>query len=208
MILLRILEHDLHRSRQGDAVPLCVGIPAKKEFLPAIVSNSKGKFVAIDHLGPSNGMKALIPNVPWDSERIYGLVFPWDSDRLDDVIGDMCSAARDLSVANNWGNVFSGNGAAKKAFDYVHESSGLDGQPHVCLVPEGWSQSRIKRFFGKSNVDEQQRKYRRHCWIVSSKAEFPVFLSRPDFVGMYTQFMGGNSSIVLHNVRLGMGFCL
>jgi len=206
MILLRILEYDLHRSRQGDAIPLCVGVPAKQEFLPAIVTNSKGEFVTIDHLGPTEGMRGLVPNVPWDDDSIYGLVFSWDSDRLDDVIGDMCSAAYDLSVSKEWGNVFSGRAAARRAFEYVRSSSGLDGQPHVCLVPEDWSSSRIKRFFGKANIDDQ-RKYRRYCRIIPSKASFPVFLSRPDFVGMYTQFMGGSSSIVLHNICLGMGFC-
>ena len=207
MILLRILEHDLHRSRQGDAVPLCVGIPAKKEFLPAIVSNSKGKFVAIDHLGPTKGLRDLIPNVPWDENSIYGVVFPWDSDRVDDLVGDMFSAAYDLSVSKKWGNVFTGRGSARRAFDYVGSSSGLGGQPHVCLVPEPWSASRVKRFFGQANLDAQQRKYRRYCRIVPSSVSFPVFLSRPDFVGMYTQFMGGSSNIVLYNIRLGVGFC-
>lgn len=207
MILLRILEHDLHRSRQGDAVPLCVGVPAKPEFLPAIVTNSKGKFVAIDHLGPSKGLKGLIPNVPWDDNSIYGLVFSWDPDRIDDVVGDMCSAAYELSVSKQWGNVFSGRSAARRAFDYISSSSGLAGQPHVCLVPEGWSSPKIRRFFGQANLDAQQRKYRRYCRIVPSKTGIPVFLSRPDFVGMYTQFMGGSSSIVLHNVCLGMSFC-
>lgn len=205
MILLDILFHDLTGRRKEDAIPLCVDFPGRKEFLPAVVSNTKGKFVPINHLGPGS-LRGLKPDAPWDPNAIYGAVFPWDSDRLDDVLRGMFQTAYELSVSEKWGNVFSGRAPARRAFDYVRDST-LPGQPHVCLVPEDWSPSKVKRFFGQTNLDKQQRRYRKYCRVTPCKIDFPVFLSRPDFVGKYEQFMGGHTSIVLHNVRRGMGFC-
>jgi len=195
MILLRILDHDLHtsRNRSESTPPLWVEHPARQGFLPALVSSSRGKF--------------LVARKLVDDLYIRAGVFEWDSDRLDDLIGGFCAAALDLSRSEGWGNVFAGRAPARRAFDYILEESGMDGQPHVCLVPDSWSHGLISRFFGRKNLSENGMKYRERCRVVPCKAGLPVFLSRPDMVGMYTQFLGGRSCILLHNVRRGMTFC-
>jgi len=79
-----------------------------------------------------------------------------------------------------------------------------EAQPHVCLIPESWSQNKIREFFG-NNYDG--RKYKKICHVVLSKVIMPTFCSRPDMVGLYTQFMGGKSGIILHNIKAGIAFC-
>jgi hypothetical protein len=192
MILLRILEHDLHRARQGvNAVPLMIEVPAKESFLPALVSNGSGKFLVSRRLTQEG--------------RIRVGVFSHDSDRVDDVITTIADSALELSRAENWPNIFQGKGSAEAAFNYIRKESGFNGQPHVCLMPDTWDEVVIRKWLGAKNVDG--RKYKKYCHIVPSKVSFPVFCSRPDMVGMYTQFMGGRSSILLHNVKFGFGLC-
>lgn len=198
MILSRILEHDLHRSRQGDASPLWMEVPVLNSFLPILVSGSRGQFIVVRKLLKQEGEQGYV--------RVG--VFPWDSDRLDDLINDMCISAKDMSTLEGWGNCFSGRGSVRSAFNYVRDSAGIPGQPHVCLYPEKWEYNDMKRVFGAKNLDVNHRIYRKYCSLRRCKIDFPTFLSRPDFVGMYTQFMTGTSSIILHNIKLGMGFCL
>jgi hypothetical protein len=192
MILLKILEHDLHRSRKTGAVPLMIEVPARPEFLPALVSNARGEFLTSRKLMSTGHIRVGI--------------FSYDSDRVDDVLLAMTNAAYELSRDEGWKNIMTGRGVARSAFNYIRDQATL-GQPHVCLVPNSWAKSAVRKFFGPKNLDERKRKYRKYCHIVSSKVVMPVFLSRPDMVGMYTQFMGGSTSILLHNVRRGMAFC-
>ncbi len=86
------------------------------------------------------------------------------------------------------------------------QSSGLKTQPHVCLVPSSWSEKKASSFFGKDYVPSE-RKLGKCCRVVFHDVPMPTFFSRPDMVGMYTQFMNGGSAIILHNVGLGMAFC-
>lgn len=193
MLLLKILEHDLHRSRSEEAVPLMVEVPAHSEFLPALVSNARAKFLVSRRLR--------------DTGHIRVGVFPYDSDRLDDIVPVMMDAAYELSRDEGWDNVFDGRGPARAAFDYVNGQVPTAMQPHVCVIPVTWSAAKVRKFFGKKNLDEKGKRYRDRCRVVSAKVVMPVFLSRPENVGMYTQFMGGSTSILLHNIRRGMAFC-
>ncbi|KKK76609.1 hypothetical protein LCGC14_2861920, partial [marine sediment metagenome] len=157
------------------------------------------------HLGATRALKELVPNVRWDDKSIYGVVFSYDSDRIDDILLPMMNAAYELSRDEGWGNVMTGQGSVKAAFKYICKRA--LGQPHVCLIPHVWRSDAVKKFFGPKNLGPNERRYKRYCRIVSAKVAMPVFLSRPDMVGMYTQFMGGGTCIVLHNVKRGMAFC-
>lgn len=131
-------------------------------------------------------------------------VFKYDSDRIDDIIGDLMQAAYDLSIKENWPNVFRGKNQLSKAFAYIQGSAGVSSQPHICLVPEDSSTSAFDKAAGKDVVDGV---YKKVCRVTPSKVAFPIFGSRPDYVGMYTQFVGGRSSILLHNIKNSLAFC-
>jgi hypothetical protein len=194
MILHQILDHDLHRARQIGPRPLFVWQAAppicREPDSKWIVSNATGQFLATS---------AIL-----EDGRIRSGVFVWDPDKIDGIIPLMMEAAYKLSVDKKWPNVFQGKNSASKGFQYIEAQSGMVGQPHVCLVPDSWDASKLKGFFGK---DLAESKYQKYCRVASTKIEFPVFCSRPDMVGMYTQIMGGKSSILLHNVKLGLAFC-
>lgn len=194
MILLRILDHDLHRSRNESAVPLYLETPARKEFLPALVSSSRGAFLV---------SRSLFGD-PGKPRHIRSGVFPMNPESMDGLIGPMVEAALELSVMEKWKNVFPLS-APRQAFDYVRKSSGLGGQPHVCLCPEGWTDPDQAAFFGDGL---EEAVYMKTCSVVPVPVPVPVFLSKPDMVGMHTQFAGGDMcSIIVHNIRRGMAFC-
>ena len=192
MLLPRLLHHDLHRAKAGlDAAPLILETPAKPGFLPAVVSTSdSGRFLVSRRLTKDG--------------RLRSGVFAQDPDRVDDIVAPLLAAAYALSVEENYPNRFR---TAKQAFDYVREQSGIPALPHVVLVPAGWLGDDIDGFFGKDHLSASLgNMYRKTCRIIPAPVEFPVFFSRPDFVGMYTQFLGGRASLVLHNVRNGLAF--
>ena len=196
MILLRLLDHDLHRTRQSlQAVPLWIETPAKPAFIPAIISGSKMDI-------PEK--RFFVSRKLTNDGKLRSGVFPYDSDRIDDVIGDMLRAAYNLSVQENWPNVFRGKNQLKGAFDHVQKACGMKSQPHLCLIPEGPEVAKFNKAAGK---DLENGVYRKVCRTTTCKVSFPVFCARPDFVGMYTQFVGGRSSILLHNVKNGLAFC-
>lgn len=202
MILLQILDHDLHRSKRGvEGTVFWIEIPSKPSFLPAIVSLSTPKFTVSRKI--SNGL-------------IRSGVFSHDQDRLDELIPDLMSAAYSLSKEEKWDNI---HRTAKSAFDWLQKQSGTEAQPHCVLVPSSWSQSQFDEWAGKTNITRGNVSshsgstmdavvvYKKICRVHRCGVAFPVFLSRPDFVGMYTQILGGKTSIILHNVKLGMAFC-
>lgn len=195
MILLRILEHDLHRTKRGlEASPFMIEVPARPNFVPAVISNTRGKFIVSRRLT--------------EDGRVRIGIFEHNPDQLDNTLENLFDAAYALSRDEGWKNIFVGNGAntAKAAFNYIGEQSGMPGiQPHVCLIPESWTPSRIDQFFGAKN--HNGRRYGKICHIALAKVTMPVFCSRPDMVGMYTQFMGGKTGILLHNIRSGLAFC-
>ena len=190
-----MLDHDLHRSRRTNAAPLMLETPAKPSFVPAVISGS--------------GMDIqdrcfLVARKLTKENKIRSGVFKYDSDRIDDIIGHLVIAALGLSVEEKWPNMFTEKNQIKQAFDYVQKACGSKSQPHLCLVPEGRTLSSYDKTLGKEVVDDI---FRKMCRVMPCKVPFPVFCSRPDFVGMYTQFMGGRSSILLHNIKNGMAFC-
>ncbi len=191
MILIRLLWHELHRARGGiQPAFFWIDNPTTKDCVPAIISSSRGKFIVSRKLTHDGKLRSG--------------VFKYDSDRMDDLIGDMMEAAFTLSRDEKWPNVFEGPGALARGFTHVQHASGMKTQPHVCLIPEKLSTSELQKLFGK---DLKDGIYRKVCRLVPCKVLFPIMCSRPDFVGMYTQFVGGQSSILLHNVKNGLAFC-
>jgi hypothetical protein len=204
MILHKILDHDLHRSKSGaNARPLMIETPAKGNFLPAVVSSIQwDRYIVVEKMTPDG--------------RIRSGVFSHDSDRIDEIIEPMFAAAYKLSIDRKFKNVFSN---PKAAFDFIQECSGTTAQPHVCLIPDSWSPAKLTKWAGKVNLEKgnliESKKdgspiealtYRKVCRVLHCKISVPVFLSRPDFVGLYTQIVGGMTSILLHNVQQGMAF--
>jgi hypothetical protein len=196
MILLRLLDHDLHRSRQSiQAVPLWIETPAKPSFVPALISGS----------GMDKPEKRfLVTRKLTKDGKLRSGVFKYNSDLIDEVVRDMIDAAYNLSIQENWPNIFRGKNQLRGAFEYIQKNAGVTSQPHICLIPEGQAADSFIKAAGKDLVDNV---YRKVCSTAPCKFPFPVFGSRPDYVGMYTQFVGGRSSILLHNIKSGLAFC-
>jgi hypothetical protein len=190
MLMMKILENDLHRSRKPSAAPFMIEVPARPEFLPALVSSTRGKFLVSRRLT--------------DDGKIKVGVFDHDSEKVDELIPSMLTAACELSKEEKWGNVF-GPRAVKTAFKYVSSHSHLPAQPHVCIAPSSWSNLKFEKTFG---VKKSELKYQKYCNMVQMDIPFVVFLSKPEMVGLYTHFLNGPASILLHNVRRGMSFCV
>jgi hypothetical protein len=187
MLMTRIMQHDMHKaSRDGLMVPW---IELQGLKLPVLISGSRGNFlVARKHH-------------PGDITRVG--TFEADSDRIDNYLDGLIHAARDLSREEKWGNEFTGRHAALNGFKHVHDEDNL-AQPHIGLFPSAWGEDQVDAFYGKSNLKDG--KYRKYCRLFSAPISFPVFCGRPDMVGLYTQFMGGTHSIILHNIKMGMAF--
>jgi len=219
VLLTELLDHDLHRSRGGTPVPFMIEVPVPKDSFPAVVSSTRGRF--------------LVSRRPREGGLAGVGVFDHDSDKLDSVIGPMLSVAHSLSdgqirtglqrvrrrvrgrdvmvpvetrVPGSFKNSFAGPGAAKRAFDHIQSSSGLKFQPHFCLVPSSWNMEAAGSFFG-GGLDVSKRRFMGCCKVAFHDVPMPVFFSRPDMVGMYTQFMNGGAAIILHNVEFGLAFC-
>jgi hypothetical protein len=187
-LLLKILDHDMHRSKKESVVPLMIEVPALQEFVPAIVSNNEGKFLVARKLTNEN--------------RIRVGVFKSDPDKVDNYIPALFTAARELSIEEKWCNRFK---TVKDGFKYVEKESYMPAQPHVCFVPSSFSFEKISKMFGiKENTGVL--KYNKFCRIIFSELPFIMFLSRPDMVGLYTHFLDGPAAIVLHNVKRGISF--
>lgn len=193
MLILKILDSDLHRARATSAskIPFSIMIPDKRACqFPVLVSSTRGKFIKRTKLV--------------EGAHPCG-IFPFDSDRLDDIIGPMIEAAYELSVTEKWKNVYKN---PAQAFDYIQKASGTTVQPHSCLVPRAWSDTVLKKWGGKDLViGDGVEVYKKTCRVYRCGTTIPVFLSRPDFVGLLTQFVGGLTSILLHNIQQGMAFC-
>jgi hypothetical protein len=191
MIIHNILHFDFHIKKKDSVLPLITESPAQESYFPAVISNTRGEFLVIKKIGKDKVIRSGI--------------FPYDSDKIDDLIPNLFKCAFDLSIEQKWDNVFSDSDSA---FKFIQSSSGLKIQPHVCLIPDSWDMKKIEKFFKKDKleINDSKIKYNKICSINKCKILSPVFLSRPDFVGMYTQFMGGLSSIVLHNIKLGIAF--
>jgi hypothetical protein len=108
---------------------------------------------------------------------------------VDSCIGPLFTCAYDLSKSDGFNNIFR---TSHECYNYILESSGLKGQPHAFLGPPGVMSDEAVKLGVKLVIPVE------NC--------IPTFLSRPDFVGLYTMFLGGKASIVLHNVALGCAF--
>jgi len=209
-ILLRLLEHDLHRSNKGvNATPLLIETPAKPNFVPAVVSTiTPGRFLVSRSLTKEG--------------RVRSAVFKYDPDRADDLIQPLIRSAYDLSVSEDYKNRFT---TASAAFNYIAETAGTGVHPSTLLIPKDWDHDRVRKFLGDGLKEETRVKqvdedgfneeivervplllYRNFCRVQHVDIDFPAFFSRPDYVGMYTQFLGGSASIFLHNVSQGLAF--
>lgn len=193
MLLLKILHHDLHRSRKPGASPFAIIVPDNVGHSPVLVSTTRGEFVV--------RRKLVQGGHPCGC-------FEWDSDRLDDLIGKIVQASYDLSLNEGWSNIFQ---SASEAHAYIRRTSGTTMLPANCLIPKDWTDADLedwaggKRHLSRTNIGEF---YKGKCRLNRCNTEIPVFLSRPDYVGLYTAMAGGLSSILLHNVKNAMAFCL
>lgn len=192
MILHQLLDHDLHRANKGiDANPLMLETPAKADFIPAIVSSAHaGKFLVSRRLTKEN--------------RIRSGVFEYDPDRIDELIKPLLRSAYELSLHENFPNIFRSSSAA---FNYIKNSAGTNAHPHILLIPIDWSEEFLRKFLqNEVTIRSCNTFYRDFCRVIHAQVDHATFFSRPDYVGMYTQFLGGNASIFLHNVKQGMAF--
>lgn len=191
-LLSRLLECDFHRSNlSSEARPLIIGTPARESFVPAVVSTTEyGKFIVSRKLTREN--------------NIQSGVFSHNPDQIDELIVPLLLAAYGVSVEENYSNRFT---TATAAFKYIDECSGTGAHPHILLIPSDWDNRKVEKLLGKKNLAESNGNvYRKICRVVSYDVKFPTFFSRPDFVGMYTQFSGDFASIILHNIKQGLAF--
>ena len=107
-----------------------------------------------------------------------------------------------LSIVKESGNIFS---KSEDSYRYVKESSGMNGQPHVCLVPNEIPENNLKKIFKKLNYDGFR--INKTCTIMTTTFNKIVFLSRPDFVGLLTRLPNNYNSIIIHNIVYGLSFC-
>lgn len=184
MIIETILEYDFHKSSGKDRHPLLLEIPAKLDFLPAVVSSSRpNKFIVTNSITKDN--------------RIRTGVFQYRDENLDVFLKPLFDCAYDCSVNYGFPNRFK---KIDEAMKYIVNSSGMNSQPHIILVPNTFSKETRIDLFGEPDG----LKYK-NSRLVNCDISHAVLLSRPDFVGMLTRFESG-ISIVLHNVKLGVAF--
>lgn len=182
MILMKILDRDLHKSKSNSAIPLMLETPCLPHFLPAVISNTKGQFIV------SRKIK---------DNYLRSGVFQYDFNSLDDLINPLFNAAYQLSIEEKWPNIFK---SIDKAYKYIKSNSHSKIQPHLCLTPLDCDlEKKFKRF------NELEMKYGTSS-IIKTTVNQIVFLSFPDMVGLYTQFFNSRFSILLHNVKKGIAF--
>jgi len=187
--LHKILDHDLHKTKVGmNSRVLLIETPGKKEFLPCVVSTAdKGRF--------------LINNSITKEGRIRSGVFEGAEESLDVIIPPLFTKAYELSIQKEYSNIFSDS---QSCLSYIKDKSGFKKVPGMCFIPFSWSDVNLKRVFpGLSLEDGMINGY---CKFLKIEMEFAVFLSRPDFVGLYTRLPNNQNSVILHNVEFGLAF--
>ncbi len=193
MISHKIFDVDLHRVENKKLFML--ESPANNEFLPSIVSSiAPNKFLTIRRLHPGNFIRSGI--------------FEYDSDRLDEILSPLFKHAYELSLSENFSNIHK---TFSEAHDYIKKYSSVKGYPAYCLVPDGFDVSKIENVTIPSYTSEEKNLsslpiYSDNCKIVHCSVDRPVFLSKPDYVGLLTSFMGRSYSLLMHNVELGVSF--
>ncbi len=182
-ILASILELDYHKTKNPDSRGLILETPARIEFLPAIISSTTAsKFLTSTRL-TSEG-------------RIRSGIFK-SQENLDVYLVPLIDAAYKLSISQSWGNIFESD---EPAVAYIKASADLDESPFTFLVKSGHGISS-----GDTEGTSVSKKYL-GARLVEWDQNYSVVFSRPDLVGLLTQFSNSHASILLHNVRLGMAF--
>lgn len=185
-ILHKILDHDLHKSKVSDSNILWIETPAIPEFLPSVVSSTrKGAFLVSHKLTPEN--------------RLRSGAFYSSEENLDEVIPSLFTSCYNLSIKENFPNRFD---SMKAAYEYVLNSSGLKTNPCSVLVP--LSDASIPNLRRDFRVEDNT--LNKHCKMYRFDIPFCVFLSKPDFVGLYSRLPNNYNSILVHNIKLGMSF--
>lgn len=185
-ILESILEYDFHGTTGSAKVPLLIEIPAKKEFLPAVVSSgTPGKFIITKAITKEN--------------RIRTGVFNSVDENSDSLLNPLFATAHDCSVQMGMNNRFPD---LASAIAYIKESSGIPSMPHSILIPKSID---AETCLSKYGVDPKKRKYEQARVLFCDVSKI-VVLSRPDFVGLFTRFTNNAVSVLLHNVALGIAF--
>jgi hypothetical protein len=186
-ILSKILDFDLHKSKKDGARIFFIETPGIPDFLPVVVSSiDKSRF--------------LINNSITKDNRIRSGAFISAEESIDEVIPSLLLKSLELS-REKFNNCFS---TALAAYNYIKRESGFDNQPSACFIPNLWTEDEIKEKLSGLNIDVDLMNS--HCRIYRSNINFVCFLSKPDYVGLYTRLPGNMNSILLHNVKLGMSF--
>lgn len=185
----KILDHDLHRSKiDGEKRIFILEVPGRKEFLPCVVSTSdKGRFIENNSITNDN--------------RIRTGVFEGSEEALDEILPNLFTKAYEISKIRNYSNIF---GNPNQCCEYLKDTSGYKNIPNICFLPSEWSNGKLKSLFKSISLEEGT--LFKGCKYVLCDVKFGVFLSRPDFVGLYTRLPNNQNSIILHNIELGMSF--
>lgn len=181
--LFRIFEIDFHDAKNANTVPLFQEVPILNTFLPVIVSSdTRGKFIVSRKMTKEGRVRVgIYDDISFDPSVIYSLF----------------DKALELSVQEKFDNVFKFENI-NDAYNYLIDQSGLNILNGSILVPNNFNMS--------SNSDFVDYKYKNFT-VYRSKLPYFVLLSKPDYVGLCTRFFGLRTSILLHNVKMGVAFC-
>lgn len=193
-VLRKILENDLHRSKSTvSARPLILDIPCNESFIPSVISSSShDKFLVSKKIAKNNGISYIRTGV-----------FKHEFEKIDDVITNLFMKAYEVSVEYGYANVFTSVDKAKKR---IKKCSCDDAQPHIALIPKNLTDARLKSLFRGVKVTDKAVLHGTCSLIKCHDMDKIMFLSKPEYVGMYTQFLGDFASIILHNIELGIAF--
>lgn len=186
MILDKILDHNYHRSKTEGALSLMVETPVIPQFFPMIVSDTSGNFIISRRIVENRFVRSGVFKNPGS---------------YDDYIKSLFDAAYDLSKSDKFKNIFTKPDLASR---YITSESGFKSQPRVVLVPNEFTDYDLKRIF--VNLSHGSVIKYGQSRLMRTNISRPTFLSRPDFVGLFTQFPENHASIILHNVKSGISF--
>lgn len=195
MILESIL--DTYMMGTGDDRDfMWVEMTLPSEFFPSLISSTRGTFLVTRHQHPGGMIRVGVfsPKGPLDTH------LPALMDR-----------ALQFSKSDGFKNIFSD---PSEAFHHVRSRSEEETCPRYLLVPEKWTAKKISTFFGKNNISTEDKLdigdpvtwYSKTCKVLPAEVTYPVFVSKPDFVGVMNVFANGSRSILLHNVSNSLAF--
>jgi hypothetical protein len=164
-----------------DNRPFWIETPGRKDFLPCVVSSmDKGRF--------------LTTNAITKDSKIRSGAFYCAEETIDEIIPGLFEAALRCSKDAKYLNSFR---SQKRAFDYISHNSGFKYCPMWCLASD------INNI--KLENDEEKVLGVAKILLVPGIPK-TVFLSKPDYVGLFTRLPGNYNSIILHNIEFGIAF--